>query len=229
MQAVEVPMLVNKVAPPLPTQQVQEKIGSLVSLPLMSIPPYAFSVDPTMPVGEHLDPFSKSPEDEVPKLFDETSTLTPYIQRRDTATTTDSDVSGGSVPNGNSGVSGVSGICASLPADKSRTSRKRSKRPMTATQRQSHNKIERKYRININSKIASLQRMVPWMSQDGVAFETHCSEEIKAARDSGKKLNKSMILDMVTEYIGYLQEELRKKDEEIARLSNTSFEACKET
>ncbi|KAG0673182.1 hypothetical protein C6P40_002973 [Pichia californica] len=107
----------------------------------------------------------------------------------------------------------------------------RVKKPMTLVQRKAHNKIERKYRININSKIANLQRLVPSMSEDGVAFEIDGKKQ-SITRDApasidedgyftpanNKKLNKSMILDMVTDYLLSLKEECKKKDIEIAQL-----------
>jgi len=103
--------------------------------------------------------------------------------------------------------------------------RGRVKKPMTLVQRKAHNKIERKYRININSKIANLQKLVPWMSQDGVAFEisnanSSASSALNEAVANNKKLNKSMILDMVTEYVVLLKKECDKKDEEIQKLKH---------
>jgi hypothetical protein len=104
--------------------------------------------------------------------------------------------------------------------------KKRVKKPMTLVQRKAHNKIERKYRININSKIASLQKLVPWMSEDGVAFEIDhakarknpCSDEFENDESTSKKLNKSKILDLVTEYLSILKDECHKKDAEISQL-----------
>ncbi|GAV27334.1 hypothetical protein PMKS-000798 [Pichia membranifaciens] len=115
----------------------------------------------------------------------------------------------------------------------------RIKKPMTMVQRKAHNKIERKYRININSKIANLQKLVPWMSEDGVAFEidsksgkkvpihTDAGDEFQmpSSPASNKKLNKSMILDMVTEYLLLLKDECRKKDAEISDLKAKLFES----
>lgn len=101
--------------------------------------------------------------------------------------------------------------------------RGRVKKPMTLVQRKAHNKIERKYRININSKIANLQKLVPWMSEDGVAFEIdskNLNNENNNNNQQNKKLNKSMILDMVTEYLLLLKDECRKKDNEIQDLKN---------
>lgn len=104
--------------------------------------------------------------------------------------------------------------------------RKRVKKPLSVAQRKAHNQIEKKYRININSKIASLQKLVPWLSQDGVAFEINTNNLNKASSQSNdtsfKKLNKSEILDMVTEYIMLLQEECKKKDAIIEQLQSTN-------
>lgn len=112
------------------------------------------------------------------------------------------------------------------PTATKRTKSGRVKKPMTLVQRKAHNKIERKYRININSKIANLQKLVPWMSEDGVAFEVdskHLTEDISEIQmQSNKKLNKSMILDMVTEYILLLKDECKKKDDEIKLLKESS-------
>lgn len=121
----------------------------------------------------------------------------------------------------------------------------RIKKPMTMVQRKAHNKIERKYRININSKIANLQKLVPWMSEDGVAFEIDSKSGKKVpvhgcgnnnnddeadtsqipSSASNKKLNKSMILDMVTEYLLLLKDECRKKDAEISELKTKLSES----
>lgn len=111
------------------------------------------------------------------------------------------------------------------PSAPKRSKSGRVKKPMTLVQRKAHNKIERKYRININSKIANLQKLVPWMSEDGVAFEVdskHLTEDISEMQmQSNKKLNKSMILDMVTEYILLLKDECKKKDDEIKFLKDS--------
>ncbi|KAG7907951.1 hypothetical protein KL906_003368 [Ogataea polymorpha] len=96
----------------------------------------------------------------------------------------------------------------------------RSKKPMTVTQRKAHNKIERKYRININSKIANLQKLVPWMSNEIVAFEIDAAgrDHLQSHALGGRKLNKSMILDIVTKYIEHLKSDnefLRKRVSEL--------------
>ncbi|VEU19286.1 DEKNAAC100460 [Brettanomyces naardenensis] len=86
----------------------------------------------------------------------------------------------------------------------------RIKKPLNPHQRKAHNKIERKYRININSKIANLQKLVPWMCDEGVAFEVEDEDDsslVGDLRQKSRKLNKSMILDIVTKYIVHLKQE----------------------
>lgn len=96
------------------------------------------------------------------------------------------------------------------------------RKPASHDQRLAHNRIERKYRMNINSKIANLQQLVPWMSETGIAFpvSSKTEKELSDARNTGKKLNKSTILDMVTSYISHIQNENDKKDMEIQHLKN---------
>lgn len=73
---------------------------------------------------------------------------------------------------------------------KKRSSRKR----LTDTQKEAHNKVEKKYRVNINSKINSLQTIIPWFSGD---------HEISM----DMKVNKSVILEKAFDYILYLKSE----------------------
>ncbi|KAH3902856.1 uncharacterized protein SCODWIG_01739 [Saccharomycodes ludwigii] len=57
-------------------------------------------------------------------------------------------------------------------------SKKRKRGPrklMTPDQKEAHNKIEKKYRININTKIARLQKIIPWVASEDTAFEVHAS------------------------------------------------------
>lgn len=73
--------------------------------------------------------------------------------------------------------------------------RKRScRRKLTNTQKEAHNKVEKKYRVNINSKIASLQMIIPWFADD----KDFCVD---------MKVNKSTVLEKAHEYILYLQKE----------------------
>ena len=65
---------------------------------------------------------------------------------------------------------------------------------MTNTQKEAHNKVEKKYRVNINSKIASLQMIIPWFADD----KDFCVD---------MKVNKSTVLEKAHEYILYLQKD----------------------
>jgi Helix-loop-helix DNA-binding domain. len=88
---------------------------------------------------------------------------------------------------------------------KPRVTKKRAHRKrLTETQKQAHNKIEKKYRININTKIAALQKIIPWVAYEKTAFETG-KEEDNTPDNHCNRLNKSMILEKATDYILYLQ------------------------
>ncbi|CEP64852.1 Tye7p LALA0_S14e00738g [Lachancea lanzarotensis] len=54
-----------------------------------------------------------------------------------------------------------------LAARKRRAPRKR----LTAHQKEAHNKIEKRYRININTKISKLQQIIPWVASEETAFD----------------------------------------------------------
>ncbi|SCU91072.1 LADA_0F07954g1_1 [Lachancea dasiensis] len=60
---------------------------------------------------------------------------------------------------------------------KRRAPRKR----LTAHQKEAHNKIEKRYRININTKIAKLQQIIPWVASEETAFEVGSNGAAKAA------------------------------------------------
>lgn len=105
-------------------------------------------------------------------------------------------------------------------ARKKRAPRKR----LTAHQKQAHNKIEKRYRININTKIAKLQQIIPWVASEETAFEVGDSSRgnLRAAADAvataTPKLNKSMILEKAVDYILYLQNNERLYEMEVQRL-----------
>lgn len=101
------------------------------------------------------------------------------------------------------------------PAKRRRAPRKR----LTSHQKQAHNKIEKRYRININTKIAKLQQIIPWVASEQTAFEV--GENIKRGEDgfpTSTKLNKSMILEKAVDYILYLQNSERLYEMEVRRL-----------
>lgn len=100
------------------------------------------------------------------------------------------------------------------PGKKRRAPRKR----LTSHQKQAHNKIEKRYRININTKIAKLQQIIPWVASEQTAFEV--GENIRRGEDGlpSTKLNKSMILEKAVDYILYLQNSERLYEMEVKRL-----------
>lgn len=111
---------------------------------------------------------------------------------------------------------------------KKRAPRKR----LTSHQKQAHNKIEKRYRININTKIAKLQQIIPWVASEQTAFEVGDGlkrEDDPANKDgsiaetpisavAATKLNKSMILEKAVDYILYLQNSERLYEMEVQRL-----------
>ncbi|QLL34097.1 hypothetical protein HG536_0F04230 [Torulaspora globosa] len=109
---------------------------------------------------------------------------------------------------------------------KKRAPRKR----LTSHQKQAHNRIEKRYRININTKIAKLQQIIPWVASEQTAFAVGDSlkKEDGSAKEVAKqlcaasatKLNKSMILEKAVDYILYLQNSERLYEMEVQRLKD---------
>ncbi|CCF60407.1 hypothetical protein KAFR_0K00520 [Kazachstania africana CBS 2517] len=92
---------------------------------------------------------------------------------------------------------------------------------LTPKQKQAHNKIEKRYRININTKIAKLQQIIPWVASEQTAFEV--SDAIKREQQNkatATRLNKSMILEKAVDYILYLQNNKNLYEMEVERLRN---------
>ncbi|CCH42202.1 putative transcription factor [Wickerhamomyces ciferrii] len=96
---------------------------------------------------------------------------------------------------------------------KKRAPRKR----LTPHQKQAHNKIEKRYRININAKIAGLQQIIPWVASEKTAFEIGDGIKVESEGEV-PRLNKSMILEKATSYILHLQESDSKLKEENEKL-----------
>ena len=103
--------------------------------------------------------------------------------------------------------------------------RRAPRKKLTESQKKAHNKIEKRYRININAKIAGIQKIIPWVALEKTAFETGEENEAEPEPKNNTKLNKSMILEKATEYILFLQkrekdfaEENQKLKEQIVKL-----------
>lgn len=107
---------------------------------------------------------------------------------------------------------------------KGQPKRKRAARKrLTPHQKEAHNKIEKRYRININTKIAKLQQIIPWVAREQTAFEVSDKQKTQSTENSPNattKLNKSMILEKAVDYILYLQNNERLYEMEVTRLKN---------
>ncbi|CAL9733990.1 serine-rich protein Tye7p [Monosporozyma servazzii] len=100
---------------------------------------------------------------------------------------------------------------------KNRSSRKR----LTQHQKEAHNRIEKRYRININTKIAKLQQIIPWVASNDTAFQV--SDTLPRDNNntaSSTKLNKSMVLEKALDYILFLQNNQHLYELELQRLRN---------
>lgn len=108
-------------------------------------------------------------------------------------------------------------LSAAMCMRRKRTPRKK----LTDTQKQAHNKIEKKYRTNINAKIAGLQQIIPWVACEKTAFDAG-TIKLEGTDDMGSssaaKLNKSMILEKATDYILQLQSNEITLNQQIERL-----------
>lgn len=80
------------------------------------------------------------------------------------------------------------------PATSQPKKKRCSRRNLTDTQKEAHNKVEKKYRVNINLKINSLQTVIPWFSNG----QDVCMD---------MKVNKSVILEKAFDYIVFLKAE----------------------
>ena len=100
---------------------------------------------------------------------------------------------------------------------------------LTQHQKEAHNKIEKRYRININTKIAKLQQIIPWVASEDTAFEVSDTlrrvslpsmDSDSVSNTAATKLNKSMILEKAVDYILYLQNNEHLYELEVQRLRN---------
>ncbi|KAM5424512.1 Serine-rich protein TYE7 [Saccharomyces cerevisiae] len=118
--------------------------------------------------------------------------------------------------------------------DAKETKKRAPRKRLTPFQKQAHNKIEKRYRININTKIARLQQIIPWVASEQTAFEvgdsvkkqdedgaeTAATTPLPSAAATSTKLNKSMILEKAVDYILYLQNNERLYEMEVQRLKS---------
>lgn len=132
---------------------------------------------------------------------------------------------------------------SSEKVDKKKIKKRAPRKRLTNHQKQAHNKIEKRYRININTKIAKLQQIIPWVASEETAFKVNDSiKEVKnemnenydtfntepmldlplpptsVASPQNAKLNKSVILEKAVDYILYLQNNERLYELEVQRL-----------
>lgn len=91
------------------------------------------------------------------------------------------------------------------------------KKRLNENQKKAHNKIEKKYRINLNQKIANLQQVIPGVSMKKAAFETNLPCIVAT---NEVKLNKSVILEMATNYIKQLNNQEQQNILLIKNLKN---------
>ncbi|EEP75410.1 predicted protein [Uncinocarpus reesii 1704] len=106
----------------------------------------------------------------------------------------------------------LSGASMSPPAGRSLPSKKRS-----------HNVIEKRYRANLNDKIAELRDSVPClriMYKQRFGGTAKDEEEEEETIASTNKLNKASILSKATEYIKHLEMRNKRLDEENIALKN---------
>jgi len=83
-----------------------------------------------------------------------------------------------------------------------------------------HNMIEKRYRTNLNDKIAALRDSVPSlrvMSRTGNSDEDDDVEDLEGLTPA-HKLNKATVLSKATEYIRHLEKRNKKLQEEVASL-----------
>jgi len=109
---------------------------------------------------------------------------------------------------------------------------KKYRKKLTNDQKVAHNKIEKRYRININTKIAKLQQIIPWVAANDTAFEvSNLINDNRSNLISGvkcnAKVNKSKILDKAVDYIQYLQdnEQLFLRENQKLREENDKLKA----
>jgi hypothetical protein len=96
-----------------------------------------------------------------------------------------------------------------------------SKQPVKKT---AHNMIEKRYRTNLNDKIAALRDSVPSlrvMSRPNGAHEEDDDPEDLEGLTPAHKLNKATVLSKATEYICHLEKRNKRLQDEVLQLKST--------
>lgn len=95
-----------------------------------------------------------------------------------------------------------------------------SRRRMSHDQKLRHNKVEKRYRQSINTKIAKLQSVIPWAAMKALTFECDTSKIPQAQRNKPTmaRVNKGEILDIATNYVLHLQQQTDELCREVAFL-----------
>ncbi|CAN3374008.1 hypothetical protein DIURU_001786 [Diutina rugosa] len=93
--------------------------------------------------------------------------------------------------------------------------KKTPRRHLSHDQKMRHNKVEKKYRHNINTKIAILQNVIPWTATKVSNFECDEFTAEPPKKDGGHKINKSEVLDIATNYILHLQGQSELMNQEL--------------
>lgn len=93
--------------------------------------------------------------------------------------------------------------------------KKTPRRHLSHDQKMRHNKVEKKYRHNINTKIANLQNVIPWTATKVLNFECDEFTTETPIKTGGHKINKSEVLDIATNYILHLQGQSELMNQEL--------------
>lgn len=88
----------------------------------------------------------------------------------------------------------ATGLGKNVKETNSQRRRRCLRKRLTESQKEAHNKVEKKYRVNINARINSLQTIIPWLSSENEV-------------PMDLKLNKSVILEKAYDYIVHLRSE----------------------
>jgi hypothetical protein len=91
---------------------------------------------------------------------------------------------------------------------------------LQGNKKSSHNMIEKRYRNNLNDKIAALRDSVPALRVISRTNNADSGDEDLEGLTPAHKLNKATVLSKATEYIKHLQKQKNRMEVEIAELKN---------